>query len=109
MSDPDRARHQTRTVLGVAALIALPVLCCAGPALLGAAALTTGLGVLGGALHNPWLLGTAAVLACVALGWWRSRRASSTHGSVCRPPESESGTFRGRRAFSLLAGVSHYL
>lgn len=87
MPGPDRPRHQTRTVLGVAALIALPVLCCAGPALLGAAALTTGLGVLGGALHSPWLLGVAAVVACVAFGWWRSRRGSSTHRSECYPPE----------------------
>lgn len=90
MSDPDQPRqprHQGRAVLGVAALIALPVLCCAGPALLGGAALTAGLGVLGGALHSPWLLGAAAVLACVAFAWWRARRPSSTHGSACRPPE----------------------
>lgn len=97
MSDPDRPRHQTRTVLGVAALIALPVLCCAGPALLGAAALTTSLGVLGGALHSSWLLGAAAVVACVAFGWWRSRRGSSTHGSQCSPPEPpHPGTDSGR-------------
>lgn len=87
MSGPDQPRHQTRTVLGFAALIALPVVCCAGPALLGATALTTGLGVLGGALSSPWLLGAAAVLVLAVVTWWRRRRVSTSGGAPCRPPE----------------------
>jgi membrane protein implicated in regulation of membrane protease activity len=87
MSGPDHPRHQTRTVLGFAALIALPVLCCAGPALLGVAALTTGLGVLGGALGSPWLLGAAAVLTLAVVAWWRSRRARSGDGAPWGPSE----------------------
>lgn len=88
MSGPDQPRHQSRTVLGVAALVALPVLCCAGPALLGAAALTTGLGVFGGVLASPWLLGAAVVLAVGVVMWWLSRRTRSGDGAPCCPPET---------------------
>jgi hypothetical protein len=95
MSDLDRPRRQSRTVLGVSALIALPVLCCAGPALLGGAALTAGLGVLGGALASPWLLGTAVVVALAVGAWWWRRRTSVTHGAACclpEPPEPDSSS-----------------
>ncbi len=49
-------------------LLALPVLCCAGPAILAvvAAAGAATLGLAGGVL--------GALLAVVALGWWLRRR-----------------------------------
>jgi hypothetical protein len=53
-------------------LLALPVLCCGGPAIVAglAAASAVTLGVVGG------VLGT--VLAAVALGWWMHRRRASS-------------------------------
>jgi len=55
MSDP--TRRSMREYLGIGALVTLPVLCCAAPALLAAGAL----GALGSWLVNPWLIGTAVL------------------------------------------------
>lgn len=76
----DSSRHRLRDSLGVAAVVALPVLCCAGPALLAAGAL----GVLGSWLLNPWLIGAAILLALGVVGW-RLRHHATAGDELCCP------------------------
>lgn len=86
----DPSPHPLRDGLGMAALVAVPVLCCAGPALLAAGAL----GVLGSWLLSPWLIGAAVLLALGAVAWrLRPRSAAptatggaATSGALCCPP-----------------------
>lgn len=66
---PNPQRGETRSALGIAALLLVPALCCAGPALLGATALTASLGAIGAWLLSPWLLGATGALALAVLGW----------------------------------------
>jgi hypothetical protein len=80
-NDPRGPRGATRSALGTAALVLLPVLCCAGPALLGAASL----GVIGSWLASPWLLGTAAVVVLAVLGRWLRHRTSTPDPACCPP------------------------
>lgn len=83
------SRHRLRGSLRVAAVVALPVLCCAGPALLAAGAL----GVLGSWLLNPWLIGAAILLAVGVVSWRPRHRATAppptmppAMSSAARPP-----------------------
>ncbi len=81
----DSSDRPLRDRLGVAALMALPVLCCAGPALLAAGAL----GALGSWLTNPWLIGAAVLLALGVTGRLFRRRPTAgevTGGACPRPP-----------------------
>ncbi|WP_219418496.1 hypothetical protein [Pseudonocardia nigra] len=94
----DSSRHRLRDSLGVAAVVALPVLCCAGPALLAAGAL----GVLGSWLLNPWLIG-AAILLALGVGGWRLRHRNTADGAVrgelcCPPTPTTSGPGQPPRA-----------
>lgn len=89
---PNPQRGETRSALGTAALLLVPVLCCAGPALLGATALTAALGAIGAWLLSPWLLGAAGLVALAVLGWRLRTRpnateANSSTGAACGPPE----------------------
>ncbi len=70
MSDP--TRRSMREYLGIGALVTLPVLCCAAPALLAAGAL----GASGFWLVNPWLIGVAVLAALSVLGWGMRQRAT---------------------------------
>lgn len=65
MPEPLHPEGGARSIVGTAALLAVPVLCCAGPALLGAAAL----GTVGSWLLSPWLIGAAGLLALGVVGW----------------------------------------
>ena len=60
-------------ILGLVGIGALPLLCCAGPALIAGGAL----GVLGAALSSPWLIGATAVVVLTALGYTLRRRGPS--------------------------------
>lgn len=92
MFRPNPPRGDTRSALGTAALLLVPVLCCAGPALLGATALTAALGAIGAWLLSPWLLGAASLLTLTVLGWRlrprpNSAEANSSTGPACCPRE----------------------
>ncbi|MFC4946617.1 hypothetical protein [Pseudonocardia sp. GCM10023141] len=87
MFRPNPQRSDTRSALGTAALLLVPVLCCAGPALLGVATLTATAGVIGAWLLNPWLLGAAGLLTLAALGWRLRPRATSSLRPAACPPE----------------------
>ena len=83
-------------VLGVAALLMLPVLCCAGPALLAGGAL----GTVGAFLANPWLIGAGVTVLLVGLGWALSRRASRSRDDrdqidLCCAPEHVTSSGSG--------------
>ncbi|MGH3847163.1 MAG: hypothetical protein ACRDS0_37950 [Pseudonocardiaceae bacterium] len=56
MPDPPPPENSSRSIVGTAALLLVPVLCCAGPALLG----VTAQGGISSWLVSPWLLGAAA-------------------------------------------------
>jgi len=83
MPKPLHPQGGARSIVGTAALLAVPVLCCAGPALLGAAAL----GTVGASLLSPWLLGAAGLVALGVLRWQLRHRASSSARAGCCPPE----------------------
>lgn len=73
-----------REYLGIGALVTLPVLCCAAPALLAAGAL----GGLGSWLVNRWLIGAAVLGGLAVLGWGLRQRASAAaKADCCGPPE----------------------
>lgn len=80
-----------RAVAGVGLLM---MLCCAGPALIAGGAL----GVLGGAVGNPWLIAAGALVVAAAVGYTlyrRSRhRTDATDGDRCppRPPQHRPGS-----------------
>jgi hypothetical protein len=80
----ESSRYALRDSLGMAAVVVLPVLCCAGPALLAAGAL----GALGSWLLNPWLIGAAILLAVGVVGWRLHHRATGggEPGELCCPP-----------------------
>jgi mercuric ion transport protein len=60
------------------------VVCCAGPALIAAGAL----GVIGGWLGSPWVIGAAVALLVAAVLWTMSRRRIGTSNSVdCCPSQ----------------------
>lgn len=61
------------------------VVCCAGPALIAAGAL----GVIGGWLGSPWVIGAAVALLVAAVVWTMSRRRHRTSDSAdcCDPPQ----------------------
>ena len=70
-------------LLGIMAMIgvvALPILCCAGPALVAGGALAG----LGGALRSPWLLLPALVLLAGGVALWMRGRRDVT--ACCPPP-----------------------
>jgi hypothetical protein len=80
-----------RGVLAMIAVVGAAVLCCAGPVLIASG----GLGVLGGALRNGWLIGAAVLLVVVGVGYTLRRRgAGRVHdrdaapGSDCCPPST---------------------
>lgn len=76
-------------VLGLVGVGALLVVCCAGPVLIAGGAL----GVLGGALGNPWLIGAAAVMALAAVGYTLRRRGRGEPG-CCPPGHSDTSIDR---------------
>lgn len=71
-------------------LVLLPVLCCAGPALLAAGAL----GALGGFMGNPAVLVLAALLAAAAVGAVLLPGRGPAAGPDCcsEPPNSGTST-----------------
>ncbi len=79
MSDP--THRSVREYLGIGALVTLPVLCCAAPALLAAGAL----GALGSWLVNPWLIGAAVIGLLAVLGWVRQRTTAAAQADRCGP------------------------
>jgi hypothetical protein len=76
-------------VLGLVGVGALLVVCCAGPALIAGGAL----GVLGGALGNPWLIGAAAIVVLAAVGYTLRRRGRGEPG-CCPPGHPDTSTGR---------------
>lgn len=72
-------------VVAMVGVVALPILCCAGPALVAGGALAG----LGGVLRSPWLLLPALVLLSggVALSM---RRRGRRGGTTCCPPPTGS-------------------
>lgn len=58
------------------------VVCCAGPALIAAG----GLGVIGGWLRSPWLIGTALTLLAAAVLWTMARRRKGSDATDCCDP-----------------------
>ncbi|WP_276068271.1 hypothetical protein [Mycolicibacterium gadium] len=69
-------------ILGLVGIGVLPLLCCAGPALIAGGAL----GALGGVLGNPWLIGATAVLVIAAVGYaLRRHRRQDCHTGLYRP------------------------
>ncbi|WP_006243701.1 hypothetical protein [Mycolicibacterium tusciae] len=77
-------------VLGLVGVGALLVLCCAGPVLIAGGAL----GVLGGALGNPWLIGAAAVVVLAAVGYTLHRRGRGETAGCCPPGHPDTSTDR---------------
>lgn len=66
-------------MLGV---VALPILCCAGPALVAGGALAG----LGGTVSSPWLLFPAVVLISGGVALLIRRRVQQNGTSCCPPP-----------------------
>lgn len=61
------------------------VVCCAGPALIAAGAL----GVIGGWLASPWVIGAAVALLVAAVVWTVTRRrGTSDSADGCNPSQS---------------------
>ncbi|GGK28516.1 hypothetical protein GCM10011583_70630 [Streptomyces camponoticapitis] len=77
MTRPPEQSGSGRGLLAAIGLILLPVICCAGPALLASGILAG----VGGAVVSPWLLAPAAVLIAAGL-LWRVRRC---------PPDTRTG------------------
>jgi hypothetical protein len=95
---PTRPDHEgTRGAWAVAAVVALPAVCCGLPLLIGGGVLA-GLGWL---LGNLWVMGVAAALV-VGLVAWRVRRRSGTSvlsaGDGGGTREPVSGADHTRRA-----------
>lgn len=69
-------------------LVLVAVLCCAGPALIAIGAL----GVIGGWLDNPWVIGAAVALLAGAVVWTVGRHRNGAPGSAdcCDPAQSHS-------------------
>ncbi|GAA1519515.1 hypothetical protein ACIRN4_08390 [Pimelobacter simplex] len=60
------------------------VVCCAGPALIAAGAL----GVIGGWLGSPWLIGAALTVLAAAVLWTMTRRRNGSDAAdCCNPPQ----------------------
>ena len=75
-------------VLGLVGVGALLVVCCAGPLLVASGVL----GVLGGALSNPWLIGAAAVVVLAAAGYTLRRRGRGETPGCCPPGHPDTST-----------------
>ncbi|MGH3864391.1 hypothetical protein [Actinokineospora sp.] len=76
-------RHDRRSLAPGTGIVALMLLCCAGPALVAAGAL----GALGAILTNPFVLAASAVLAVPAIAAWAVRRHH--RDKTCCPPSRE--------------------
>lgn len=88
-SDKDRSNRGGG--LAMAGLGLLMLACCAGPALITGGAL----GVLGDAVHSPWLLAAGGLAVAAAVGYILYRRARQRCGqatSDCCPPETANTT-----------------
>ncbi len=70
------------SVFAMLGFVALPILCCAGPALVAGGALTG----LGGAVSSPWLLLPALVLLSGGVALLMRRRVRQDDTSCCPPP-----------------------
>jgi hypothetical protein len=70
--------------LGSAAIILLPIACCALPLLIASGAL----GGLGAALGNPWIIGTAAVLLAAPMARRVRRHPAPAGDDCCAPPRN---------------------
>lgn len=81
-----RSGKSNKPPFAAAGMMALMVVCCAGPALLAAGTLAA----IGGALRNPWAIAAAGLLAYFAFAltarrWPRRNGKSSTTTSCCSP------------------------
>ncbi len=83
MATEPHQKDSGRRLLTAGAIV-LPVLCCAGPALLGA----TAVGALGSGLASPWLAGLVVLLG--GLGWALRRRhgGNRCHRGSCGSPSA---------------------
>ena len=75
-----------RTALVTMAALLVPALCCGLPALIAAGAL----GGVGSVIGNPWVIGTAVLLAVAVVAWLVLRHTSASRsgdGSACCPSD----------------------
>jgi hypothetical protein len=94
--DAPTGRDGTRTALATLGLFLLPLACCGVAVLIAAGAL----GAAGSVLGNPWMIGTAVLVAAGGASWLLRRhtsqssaavtirRATRGHGEDCCPPAS---------------------
>lgn len=92
-------------ILGLVGIGVLPLLCCAGPALIAGGAL----GALGGVLGNPWLIGATAVLVIAAVGYAlrRHRRQDCHTASTDRKSDMMGEGLVTSRAASTSVSQNH--
>lgn len=72
--------------LGVAALVAAMVVCCAAPVLIAGGAL----GVLGAIVRSGWVIGAAAVLVLAGLAYTVHRRRVGRSPDCCPSPHPDT-------------------
>lgn len=90
---PATRRSERRGHLALFALFALPILCCALPALIAAG----GLAALGSWLHNPWPVAAAGLVLLGVTAWAarRLRNRRAPHPSPGSQAEPQSSHDRG--------------
>ena len=77
-------------ILGLVGIGTALLVCCAGPVLIASGAL----GVLGGALGNPWLIGAAVVVVFAAVVVTLRRRGRGETSGCCPPAHPGTSTDR---------------
>jgi len=87
-SDMKPARARLGRASGIAGAGLLMVLCCAGPALVAGGAL----GMVGGALRSPWVIGAGALMILAGLGYalTRRHRTLTLGAECCAPPTTRA-------------------
>ncbi len=89
MSDrrPSRSGSERGSLLWGAGMVALAVVCCAGPALLASGLLA----LVGGALGSPVVLGSAALVLAGVIGYVLRRRARAHRARAVVPSGAVAG------------------
>lgn len=85
-------RPRDLTAWGIVGILLLPILCCAGPALIGVLG-TLGLGAVFASIAHDWLVGAIFLVIAVGIASVlivRRRRADCTSSTACSSTQSQA-------------------